>query len=178
MEQPAPAFVPALDHAHLFGPVSSDRGGAVRRAPKNIQPEDVAVEMVGQKFRLRERFTDGAINVPAAEVVTVTSWDNASSTVEVTSPSVKGSYHVPKYLLDPERVTAKEIAPYGVGLGKVKTSVERGGCCSVQEDRIRVQDPEGKGIFCQRAQRPPRSAGQPGTHAEQTPDSGNDAESL
>ena len=126
MEQPVPASVPALHHAHLSGPVGSDRAGAVRRAPKNIQPEDAAVEMVGQKFRLREPFTDGAVNVPAGEVVTVTSWDNASSTVDVTSPSVKGSYHVPKYLLDPERVTATGIAPYGVGLGKVETSVERG----------------------------------------------------
>jgi Domain of unknown function (DUF4157) len=149
MEQPEPACVPALDHAHLSGPVGSDRVGAVRRAPKNIQPEDVAVEMVGQTFRLREPFTDGAVNVPAGEVVTVTSWDNASSTVEVTSPSVKGSYHVPKYLLDPERVTAKGIAPYGVGLGKVETSVERGAAdvATFQKTESEYKTPKGKAYF-------------------------------
>jgi hypothetical protein len=65
MEQPAAASVPALRHAHLLESVGSDRAGVVRRAPKNIQPEDVAIEMVGQKFRLREPFTDGAVNVPA-----------------------------------------------------------------------------------------------------------------
>jgi hypothetical protein len=125
MEQPAPASVSAIDHAHLLGPLGGDRTGVVRRARKKVHPEDVAVEMVGQKFRLRKPFTDSAVNVPAGEVATVTSWDNASGTVEVTSPSVKGPYHVPKFLLDPERVAATGIAPYGVGLGKEATGAER-----------------------------------------------------
>ena len=79
----------------------SDHAGAVRRAPKNIQPEDVAVEMIGQKFRLRQPFTVGAVKVPVGEVVIATSWDNASNTAEVTGPSITGAYHIPKYLLDP-----------------------------------------------------------------------------
>ena len=76
MEQPAPASAPALDHAHLMGPVSSDRAGAVRRTLKNVQPEDVSAEMAGQTFRLRKAFSDGMVSVPAGEVITVTSWDN------------------------------------------------------------------------------------------------------
>ena len=149
MEQPAPASDPGLAHAHLSGPVSSDRVGAVRRAPKNIQPEDVAVEMIGQKFRLRQPFTVATVKVPVGEVVTATSWDNASNTAEVTSPSVTGSYHVPKYLLAPERVTATGIAPYGAGLEKVESSVERGATdvAAFQATASDYKTPKGKAFF-------------------------------
>ena len=149
MEQPARASVPGLALAHLSGPVASDRAGAVRRAPKNIQPEDVAVEMVGQKFRLREAFTVGTVKVPVGEGVTVTSWDNAATTVEVTSPSVMSAYRVPKYLLDPERPTPKGIAPYGAGLGKVASSVERGAAvvAAFQGTESTYRTTKGKAVF-------------------------------
>ena len=110
MEQPAPAFVPALDHAHLLGPVSSDLAGAVRKAPKNILPEEVTFEIVGQEFRLREPFTDSAINVPAAEVVTVTSWDNASSTVEGIQTKLKVSQPGDMYEQEADRVAEKIVS--------------------------------------------------------------------
>ncbi len=149
MEQPAPAFVPGLAQAHLLWPVGSDRVGAVRRAPKNIQPEDVAVEMVGQKFRLRQPFTVGTVKVPVGEAVTATSWDNASNTVEVNSQSVTGPYHVPKYLLDPERVTPQGIAPYGAGLEKVESSVERGAAdvAAFHATASDYKTPKGKAFF-------------------------------
>lgn len=44
--------------------------------------------MAGQPFRLRKAFSNGAVSVPAGEVVTVTSWDNDSSSVEATSVDV------------------------------------------------------------------------------------------
>jgi hypothetical protein len=147
MEQPAPASAPALDHAHLLGPVSSDR--TVRRTLKDVQPEDVSSEMAGQTFRLRKAFSDGMVSVPAGEVITVTSWDNDRSTFEAASASVKGFYQVPKYLLEPEHTAAKGIAPYGVGLGKAEASVERGavGVAAFQKTEKDYKAPKAKEFF-------------------------------
>ncbi|MFZ0871460.1 MAG: DUF4157 domain-containing protein [Rhodanobacter sp.] len=149
MEQPSPASIPSLGHAYLSAPVSSDSAGTVRRARTNVQPEDVSAEMVGRTFRLRESFTDGTASAPKDEIVTVTSWDNDSSTVVVTSPSVKGPYKVPKFLLEPERTVAKGVAPYGVGLGKVETSVERGSAdvAAFQKTEADFKTPKGKASF-------------------------------
>jgi hypothetical protein len=98
---------------------------------------------------LRQPFTVGTVKVPVGEVVTATTWDNASNTVDVTSPSITGAYHVPKYLLDPERVTATGIAPYGAGLEKVESSVERGATdvAAFQATASDYKTPRGKAFF-------------------------------
>ncbi len=149
MEQPSPASIPSLGQARLLAPASSDSAGVVRRARTNVQPEDVSAEMVGRTFRLRKPFTDGATSAPKDEIVTVTSWDNDSNEVLVTSPSVKGPYKVPKFLLEPERTVARGVAPYGVGLGKVETGVERGAAAvaAFEKTEADYKTPKGKASF-------------------------------
>jgi hypothetical protein len=93
---------------------------------RKIRPADVGKEMVGQPFSIREAFSDGTVNIPAGEVVTVKSWDNASNTAEVTSASAKDSYNVPKYLLEPAQTKVAGVSQYGAGLGKLESTVEKG----------------------------------------------------
>jgi len=113
--------------AHELTHVVQQRGGApsdvVRRS---IRPTDVSKELIGQQFSLRKAFKAGAVNVPAGEVVTVVSWVDTDNTAQVTSPSVTGTYSVPKYLLEPVQTKVAGVAPYGVGLGKVESAVEKG----------------------------------------------------
>jgi hypothetical protein len=113
--------------AHELAHVVQQQGGApsgvVRRS---IRPTDVSKELIGQKFSLRKAFSQGAVNVPAGEVVTVVSWVDIDNTAQVTSPSVTGTYSVPKYLLEPVQTKVAGISPYGVGLGKVESAVEKG----------------------------------------------------
>ncbi len=114
---------PAPDGAQALRSPRAGRMGVVQR---KIRPEDVGKEMVGQPFRIREAFSDGTVTIPEGEVATVKSWDNASNTAEVTSPSAKDSYRVPKYLLEPAQAKVAGVSPYGAGLGKLESTVEKG----------------------------------------------------
>ncbi len=113
----------AHELAHVVQQGSGASNSVVRRS---IRPADIGVEMVGQTFHLRKAFSDGAVNIPAGEIVTVVSWSNTSNTAQVSSASAKVNYGVPKYLLEPEQTKVAGVAPYGVGLGKAETLVETG----------------------------------------------------
>jgi hypothetical protein len=138
----------AHELTHVVQQRSSATSGVVRR---KIRPTDVSVELVGQKFSLRKAFSEGAINVPAGEIVTVVTWSDTDSTVQVTSASVSAAYNVPKHLLEPSQTKVAGVSPYGVGLGKFESAVETG---AAKLEAFKKTEPEyktekGKRFFAQ-----------------------------
>ena len=98
-------------------------GGDIQRA---IHPEDVAGEMVGRTFELASDHIAGGVTLKAGATVTVTSWTNASVTVSVTAPGIKGQISIPKTLLRPTRAFVSGVDSYGAGVVGQAASVTKG----------------------------------------------------
>jgi hypothetical protein len=107
---------------------------------RQILPADVSSELVGQQFSVRKDFLIGGKTLSAGAIVTVISWSNAADTAEVSNPSVKGTFSVPKLLLEPVQTRVPGVAPYGAGLAKVEEDVERGAAKLEKFEKTRPQD--------------------------------------
>jgi len=76
-----------------------------------IEPEDVAVEMIGRSFELSADFKVGKITLKKGTLVYAQSWVNASATIFATAAGVK-AFTIQKTLLRPHRTAVKGISPY------------------------------------------------------------------
>ena len=98
---------------------------------RSIEPEDVAVEMVGREFELSGPFTSGAIALANGTRVTVVTWANVDPTVVVQAPVTIGSVTtvmpvvVQKTLLRPVRPGGTQLDPYSAGVDAQARAVER-----------------------------------------------------
>ncbi|MEM7677646.1 MAG: hypothetical protein AAF449_16745, partial [Myxococcota bacterium] len=88
-----------------------------------IVPENVAAEMVGQKFSLTRATEIGGRTLPAGSELTVTAWDNASPTVTVRDGS--RTIEVPKALLRPV-APESTLTPYRAGIDAQARAVQAG----------------------------------------------------
>jgi Domain of unknown function (DUF4157) len=108
-------------------PVHQPPSPVVRR---QLVPEDVSIEMVGQSMRTTGPFTTPAGAEPAGSTVVVIGWVNAATTVPVRFAARDGrpAYQadVPKTLLQPIRPAVPGIAPYSAGVSGQAASVVRG----------------------------------------------------
>jgi uncharacterized protein DUF4157 len=98
-------------------------GGVVRRA---IQPEDVAVEMVGRVFELRIDVVVTGVTLKAGTKLIVGTWDNAADLVTVTAVGVSGRFNVAKKWVLPSRTAASGVDPYSAGVAGQAGSFEKG----------------------------------------------------
>jgi hypothetical protein len=84
-----------------------------------IKPEDVAIEMRNQTFKLSQSVG----TAKAGDQVVVTDWNNSSSMVTVRSGS--NTFIVPKTALRPTRPTGSTLAPYSMGVEAQAKVVEK-----------------------------------------------------
>ncbi len=92
---------------------------------RKVEPEDVAIEMVGQKFTLSAPFTAMGVTLKSGMQVTVFHWDNNSDTVMVLATGVVVPFSVPKTLLMPEHTPVPGVAPYSAGVRGQAATVEK-----------------------------------------------------
>jgi hypothetical protein len=129
----AGAFAPGTDAGQrllgheLTHVVQQGQSAASNSVQRQIVPENVSSEMVGQEFSLRKDFSASGKTLAAATGITVVSWDNKADTVEVRHSSVAGTFKVPKVLLQPKQTSVPGIAPYTTDLEKREKLAESHG---------------------------------------------------
>src|SRR2546421_2615099 len=92
-------------------------------------PEDVASEMVGQKFQVTDAFTSGTVKLAASGQVEILAWTNSSSTVHAHLPPPAADtteFDIPKKILRPVHPAAGGLSQYGAKIGSTITDMEAG----------------------------------------------------
>ena len=124
-ERQAEAVSRAVQEGSMRAPgdVLAQPDGTIQRA---IDPEKVAVEMVGRTFTLAGDHSAGGVTLKAGTAVTVSSWANADITVMVTAAGIAAPIAVPKTLLRPTRLPVSGVDPYSAGVAGQAAAVARG----------------------------------------------------
>ena len=91
-----------------------------------VHPLDVAVELVGRKFKLTRDFTVGATTLAKGSLVKIVIWANGSPTTRVQPDGGGGVVEVPKKLLRHAETAVAGITQYDAGLDTVVRDYERG----------------------------------------------------
>jgi hypothetical protein len=121
-----PGRILAHELAHVVDDSQRPGPPVVRR---QIHPEDVSSEMVGQSMITAGPITTLGGQIPAGATVVIMSWVNAALTARVrfaAAPSGPVEVELSKTLLRPTRPLAREIAPYSAGAAAQAASVTRG----------------------------------------------------
>ena len=112
------------------------------RLSRRVDPEDVAVEMVGAGFTVTAAFPAGP--VAKGERVEVIAWDNAKTTATVKSiPPNKNAgkpFEIPKKLLRPIRPAVSGVDPYSAGVDAAAQGHERGEA-KIEQEKSRKGGP-------------------------------------
>jgi hypothetical protein len=118
--------------ASLLAARQADRHPVLRPAgvaQRLFHPEDVAAEMVGQRFQVTEAHGAGSLKVAAGGQVEIVEWTNTSATVRARLPPPATDhtvFDVPKHILRPVHPAAGGLAQYGDDIGATTTAVAAG----------------------------------------------------
>ena len=91
-----------------------------------VHPHNVAVELVGRKFKLTRDFTVGGMTLAKGSLVKIVIWANGSPTTRVQPDGGGGVVEVPKKLLRHAETAVAGITQYDAGLDTVVRDYERG----------------------------------------------------
>ena len=111
-----------------------------------VHPQDVAVELVGRKFKLTRDFTSGGVTLAKGSLVKIVVWANGSPTTQVQPDAGGGVVAVPKKLLRHAETAVAGITQYDAGLGSVVKAYERGEQ-KIADEKARKGGPDPKELL-------------------------------
>lgn len=135
--------------------VQQHQGHRPTMPQRQIQPEDVSGQMVGQQFIVTGAFMAGRVRLLGGEFVEVVAWDNALTTARVRLPQQPGTvptrahFDIPKSLLRPIVPSGTGLAPYSAGVSQQARSVEEGerDIAALEARRSQYRTPRARALF-------------------------------
>jgi hypothetical protein len=118
-----------------------------------IEPEDVAVEMVGRTFDVISAFASGGVTLAVGDPVSIKRWDvDKAHSVEVTvltGAAAGQTLIVPQRILRPGRSAVKGLSFYGARVAQQAAAVEKGeaALAALQAKKASYKTPKAKALF-------------------------------